>query len=187
MEKHEVERSVFVPRNRRGGVLVPSLDRSMRSRVRRLRQPSPIAAAHPRIARSRRGETIWAFGVLKSFHFALPDAASQARDPTCALDARCCWTQDALGRKMHSRGAPTHRQRNMQFCGPTQDARGRKMHPDARCNQTEHAVPQRTGRKMQLDARCTQTEDAFPGRRDGRKMHLDVDAPGRKMNRNKVL
>ena len=66
----------------------------MRSRVRRLRQPSPIAAAHPRIARSRRGETIPDVGVLKSFVFAVSNAAPRARP--AAERSHLRWNNEAL-------------------------------------------------------------------------------------------
>ena len=70
--------NIFSPKSKRWGPC-SFLDRSIRSRIRRLRQPSPIAAAHPRIARSRRGETIPDVGVLKSFVFTVSNAAPRAR------------------------------------------------------------------------------------------------------------
>ena len=83
----------FSPKSKRWGPC-SSLDRSIRSRIRRLRHPSPIAPAHPRIARSRRGETIPDVGVLKSFVFAVSNAAPRARP--AAERSHLRWNNEAL-------------------------------------------------------------------------------------------
>ena len=83
----------FFPKSKRWGPCFLQY-RSRCSGIRRLRHPSSIAAPTTPIARSRRGETISAVGVLKSCVFAVSNAAPRARP--AAERSHLRWNNEAL-------------------------------------------------------------------------------------------